>query len=407
LPTQEMYNVSKLHHALVTTNILVISTTAMPVELANFHKSQLKTEEDVIDNDQHVVALNSTHKMDTNVFLAKMVMLPTQEMYNVSQLHHALVTTNILVMLTTAMPVELANFHKSQLLTEEDVIDQDQHVDVLKSTHKMDTNAFHAKMDILLIMETETVSQLHHALVTTNILVMLTTAMLVELANFHKSQLKTEEDAIDLDHNAAALNSTLLMDTNAFHANKDILLITETETVLELHHALVITNILVMLTTAMPVEPANFHKSQLLTEEDAIDQDQLAHVLNSTLKMDTNAFHANKDILLMLETETALEHQLALETTNISVMPITAMPVELVNSHKFQLKIEEDAIDQDQLAHALKSTHQMDMLAFHAKQDLLLITRTKTALELHNALVKTKFLEPTKTAIDVLLANLL
>jgi len=66
-------------------------------------------------------------------------------MYNASQHHHALLKTNILVMLTTAMPVELANFHKSQLLTEEGAIDQSHNANVLKTTQLMDTHAYHAQ----------------------------------------------------------------------------------------------------------------------------------------------------------------------------------------------------------------------------------------------------------------------
>jgi len=49
------------------------------------------------------------------------------------------------VMLTTAMPVELANFHKSQLLTEEGAIDQSHNANVLKTTQLMDTHAYHAQ----------------------------------------------------------------------------------------------------------------------------------------------------------------------------------------------------------------------------------------------------------------------
>jgi GTP cyclohydrolase III len=153
LPLMEISNVLELQLALVTTNILEISTTAMPVELVKMVKYQLKTEEDALDKDQHVDVLNSTLKMDINAFLAKMVMLPMQELYNVSQLQHVLVTTNILVISTTAMPVELVNFHKFQLKTEEDALDKDQHVDVLNSTLQMDINAFLAKMDLLLTQE--------------------------------------------------------------------------------------------------------------------------------------------------------------------------------------------------------------------------------------------------------------
>jgi len=325
----------------------------------------------------------------------------------VSDQHNALAKTNTMDGHKTAMLVEPANFHKFQMLIEVDVIDQDQDAHVLNSIPQMDMLAFLANQVILLIKITETVSQLHHALVLTNILVLPQTAMPVELAHFHKSQLLTEEDAIDQFQTAHVLNGTQLMDTLARVAQLDkLFLLKTTSNVLMLHNAIPVTHISVLPKTVMLVDTAIFHKSQLLIEEDAIDQDQTAHVLNSIPVMDILALAAKPVSLLMQITETVLELQPVLVQTNTMELSKTAIDVELANFHKFQMLIELDVIDQDQDATVPRSTLKMVMPAFLANQGSLLITKMLTAFQLHNASETTKSLVPTKTVTDVLLATM-
>jgi hypothetical protein len=165
-----------------------------------------------------------------------------------------------------------------------------------------------------------------------------------------------------------------------------------------------ITNIsvLVMLKTAMLVEPVNFHSSQLRIDQDVTDQDQ--HVLASrdTLMMDIPAFSAQTDLLLTQETiKPVLPLQLALVITNILVISKTATPVELANFHLSQDKIDQDVIDLNQLAHALKDTVKMVINASAAQLVKLLTTKTLNAFQLQLVLVETKSLVLSKTATDV------
>jgi len=385
--------------------------TAMHAELANFHSSQLKTEMDVIDQDQLAIASRDIALMVTLANNAQTTLLLIQETTRtVFQPHNALETINTteLVMLKTATPVEPANFHSSQHRTELDVTDQDQFATASKDTALMDINANNAQTDLLLTqLTTETVSQLQHAKLTTNTLdsVMLKTATPVEPANFHSSQHRTEPDVTDQDQLATVSRDTPTMDTLANNAQTDSLLTQETtNNVFQLQHAKLTTNTSELETpkTAMPVELANFHSSQLKTEMDVIDQDQ--HVLASrdTLMMDIPAFSAQTDLLLTQETiKPVLPLQLALVITNILVISKTATPVELANFHLSQDKIDQDVIDLDQLAHALKDTVKMVINASAAQLVKLLTTKTLNAFQLQLVLVETKSLVLSKTATDV------
>jgi hypothetical protein len=204
---------------------------------------------------------------------------------------------------------------------------------------------------------------------------------------------------------ATASKDTLKMDTLANNAQTDSLLTQETtEAASQPQLAKEITNIsvLVMLKTAMLVEPVNFHSSQLRIDQDVTDQDQ--HVLASrdTLMMDIPAFSAQTDLLLTQETiKPVLPLQLALVITNILVISKTATPVELANFHLSQDKIDQDVIDLNQLAHALKDTVKMVINASAAQLVKLLTTKTLNAFQLQLVLVETKSLVLSKTATDV------
>jgi len=211
------------HHALVTTNIsvLVMPRTVMHAELANCHSSQLKTDKDVTDQDQHATASRDTPTMDIPASSAQPDKLLTQEItMPVSQPHHALVTTNILdlLMLKTAMPVELVKLHSSQLRIEPDATDQDQLATASKDTPTMDSLACNAQTDKLLTQETtELVSKLQPVkeIINISVLVMPRTAMLAEPVNFHSSQPKIDKDATDQDQLVLASKDTPTMDIHA------------------------------------------------------------------------------------------------------------------------------------------------------------------------------------------------
>jgi len=397
------------------THILVPEKDAMNAKFAKLTTLLTLKELVAIDQDQPVTASRDTLKTDILASNAQIDLLLTQETkIDVSQPQLALETINILdlVMPETAMHAEPANFHSFQLKTDKDAIDQDQSATASRDTLMMAMSASNAQIDMLLTQEiTRPVFQPHHAKLPTNILdsVMLETAMHAEPVLFHSSQLKTELDAIDQDQLAAASKDTVKMVMLANNAQTDSLLTQETtETVSQLHHALQAINIsvLVMLKTAMLVEHANFHSSQLRTELDVIDQDQLATVSKDTQMMDMNASNAQSDSLLTQETTRPVSQLTPVEAlTNILVTSTTAMLVEHAHFHSSQERTEAHAIDQDQLAHALKDTAKMVTHALTAQPVKLLIIKILDVFQLHYAQVQVKFLVLLKTVTDVDLAH--
>lgn len=85
-------------------------------------------------------------------------------------------------------------------------------------------NAVIANQDGLLTIKTANVSQLQHANTGNNTLVMPIIATNAENAYNHKFQLKTDEDATDLNQFVVVLNSIHKMDTHACHAHHLLLL---------------------------------------------------------------------------------------------------------------------------------------------------------------------------------------
>jgi len=217
--------VSKLHHAVLDNFIKELPKTAMPVEHAHFQPSQPKIEMDAIDHKQTADVLRDILKIDSHALTAEQDKSKTlSQLHNVSKLHYAILDNYTMDLPKTAIDAELANFHKFQTKTDKDAIDQKQTVDVLRDSLKINSHAkvahqikFNLEHKILYV------SQLHYVLVKTNITELPKTAMLVELANFHKSQLMTEVDAIDQDQDAHVLNSTPQMDLHAFLANQVML----------------------------------------------------------------------------------------------------------------------------------------------------------------------------------------
>jgi len=103
-----------------------------------------------------------------------------------------------------------------------------------------------------------------------------------------------------------------------------------------------------------------------------------AIVFQGTPLIVTVASNANKDIdKIHLTTKDVSQHQPVLVQIKLEVMLIlkTAMHAELVKSHSFQDQIDQNATDQDQLALVPNNTHLMVTVAFHASQDMYLITK--------------------------------
>jgi hypothetical protein len=377
--------------------------TAMHAEPVLFHSSQLKTEPDVIDQDQLAAATKDTAKMAMLANNAQTDSLLTQETTEtVSQLRHALQAINILalVMLKTAMHAEPANFHSFQLRTELDVIDQDQLATVSKDTQMMDMNASNAQSDSLLTQETtRPVFQLTLVEVQTNILVTSTTAMLAELALFHSSQEKTEAHATDQDQLAHVLKDTLLMVTHALTAQPVKLLIIKIQDVSQLQHAEVQVKFLVLLKTATDVDLANFHRFQTNSEDHAIDQRLFAIATKDTLKMNILAYHAQLDMLLTQETRKPVSQLPAETETQSSVMSADAMNAKTAQLDIKPTPLKPDVIESSQLAHVPKSMTQLVTNASHAQLTKLQLITTRDVCQL-NAQNQLMFLVTPRTATN-------
>jgi hypothetical protein len=249
------------------------------------------------------------------------------------------------------------------LKIEDHATDQDQHAHVSNNTHKMDTHALTAQLELL--PHKETVDALPHqlALLPVNTLVIQLTATNADNARLDGYHHKTEDHAIDQDQLVLVSNNTHKMDTHASTAQLDQSLPTTTETVSQLQHVLVMDNTSVMLQTATNADNAKPDGYQLKTEDHATDQDQLVLVFNNTLKMDMHVITAQLELLPHKETVHVSVPQPALVLDNTSVIPLTAINADNAKPDGYQLKTEDHATDQDQLVHAFRNTLLMDMLA--------------------------------------------
>ena len=120
------------------------------------------------DQDQLVLVSNNTHKMDTHAWTAQPELLPHKETLDALPHQLALVMDNTSVMLQTATNAEHAKPDGYQLKTEDHATDQDQHAHVFNNTHKMDTHAWTAQLELLPHKETVDVLLLQLALVLDN-----------------------------------------------------------------------------------------------------------------------------------------------------------------------------------------------------------------------------------------------
>jgi len=120
---------------------------------------------------------------------------------------------------------------------------------------------------------------------------------------------------------------------------------------------------------AMHAELALFHSSQDQTDQNATDQDQLAHALKDTQLMDTNAFSALTDKSLMTPDKHATQPHNALDQDKFSEQDKTATDVIPAHPTLSQMRPELDVSDQSQSAHAPRDTPLMDMNALNAQID--------------------------------------
>jgi thioester reductase-like protein len=125
--------------------------------------------------------------------------------------------------------------------------------------------------------------------------------------------------------------------------------------------------------------------------------------------MDMLVKPVNMDIDKIQQTErNVYKHQPVTLVTSLLVSEILEAATTADNAllHSSQDQTEQSAIDQDQLAHAHKDTHQMDTHASNADQEKSLITTDNNATQHQFAQDQDKFLELPLTATDATLAHL-
>jgi hypothetical protein len=212
------------------------------------------------------------------------------------------------------------------------------------------------------------------------------TAINAEHANHYINQVQIEDLASDQELFVTVFNNNLLMDTHVLHVKQDMSQLVIEANVSQLQLAKVQHNILDLLMhrAATNADTVPYHRFQLQIEEDATDLFQPVIVSNNTHQMDIHALTAKLDMLLPTTTETVSQPHLALSDKNIVelVILITVTDADNVSSHKSQLLIEVDAIDQKNNADVLKCTRQMDMNVKSAQQDKLLPSRTQDVSQL-------------------------
>jgi hypothetical protein len=276
---------------------------AMHAELANYHSSQLRTDKDVIDQDQLVTASRDTLMMDIHAFNAQIDLLLTQETTKlVSQLTDVLIPTNTLVISTTATNAELALFHSSQEKIEAHATDQDQPAHATRDTLKMVTNALTAQLVKLLITKTPDVSQHQLASVKVKSLVLLKTATDVVHVLFHSSQDRIEDHAIDQSQFATVTRDIQKMNTPASHAHQDMLLTQEIKSNVSQLLAEKETQSLVTSADVMNAKTAQLATKPMPLKPDVTELSQLAHALKSMIQPVTTASNAQLTKLLLITT---------------------------------------------------------------------------------------------------------
>lgn len=165
---------------------------------------------------------------------------------------------------------------------------------------------------------------------------------------------------------AIALAKIQLMDipVNSAHSDKDKIQPTIRD-VLQLQDVTLEIRFSVseMLKTAIDAEHALFHSSQDKTEVSAIDQDQLADAHRNTHLTDTNASVAELEKSLMISDKIATLLNNAMVQMKFLELLKTVTSADNAHQTLFQTPTEEHVLDQSPLAHVLKDTLPMAMIA--------------------------------------------
>jgi len=260
----------------------------------------------------------------------------------------------VLVMPKTATDAEPAQLHSFQDKTDLNATDQDQLVDVLRDTLKMDIAAKHAQLDKSPLLPTKldkdsvmtgyqelNATQLKSAMAQEKSSELPKTAMLANNAHQTLSHLKTEEDVRDQSQPAHVLKDTLLMDMNAKNAQLDKSLIQTTTRDVSQESATKETKSLEEKTSAGIARPAHKATNQTHPELSASESSQLAAALRSMIKVVMFAYHAHHIKLPPTVTEDVSQDN-AQDSTRSLVLPTNAMLANNAKRDQPQTTSEED-----------------------------------------------------------------
>lgn len=156
----------------------------------------------------------------------------------------------------------------------------------------------------------------------------------------------------------------------------------------------------------MPAELVISHLFQDLIDQNAIDQDQLAHAPKSTHLMVTAVFHANQDMYQTTKELNATQLQPVMDQDRSRVPSKIAIDATNAQITWFQAQIEEDVKDQSQCADVTKDTQMMVMIALIAETDKLLTQITTRDVSHNNVTQETQSSQPEKIALDATNAHL-
>lgn len=185
----------------------------------------------------------------------------------------------------------------------------------LANTLLIDTLVKNAHMACTKTQEThKDVLKLQDVMLETKLLVsvMLRAATDAEPVLFHKSQERTDQSAIDQDHNVDVLRNTHQMVTHVSNALTDKYLMMPDYNATQLHNAMVPEKSLELDRTAIDAMLAHQTLFQMTPELLVLDQFQSALAMRNTLLMDMNAKHAQSDKLLIQITTRDASHNNAM-----------------------------------------------------------------------------------------------
>jgi hypothetical protein len=241
-----------------------------------------------------------------------------------------------------AMLAEPVLSHSSQELIDQSATDQDQHANVLNSTHQMVTAACHAVREKFLTNLDNNATQHQSAMAQDRSLETDQTATDATLAQLTSSQMTEEEPVLDQSQSAHALRDTLLMVTNAKNVQTDKLLIQTTTRDASHNNATKEVKSSLPEITATDVTCAHKDTSQIHKELSASESSQSAAALRCMTQVDTFACHAHHTKLPPTETKDVSQDN-AQDSTRFSELLNHAMHAESAKRDLPQITSEEDA----------------------------------------------------------------